>query len=102
MRPPWVGAPGACSPVCASVALLTATARGMATRFPCHRPMYASSSSPERGNRAFGGNIRACVFTAGTSTAITGAWPSSTNTASAWVGVHDGDRGPFRRPSENG
>jgi hypothetical protein len=28
--------------------------------------------------------------------------PSPTTTASACLGVHDGDHGPFRRPPENG
>src|SRR6266516_733552 len=40
------------------------------------------------------------LFTAGTSTATTGAWPLPTITASACVGVHGGEHGPFRRSPE--
>jgi hypothetical protein len=38
---------------CCSVALLTATARGVVARSSLYRPRYASSASPERGIRAF-------------------------------------------------
>lgn len=63
---------------------------------------YVCSASPQKGVRApLVTEIRAGIFSAGTSTATTdGEWPSPPSCAAADSGVEEGDHGPSCGPPE--